>query len=103
LTDDDVRPEPTWLRAVAAAFEETGADFIARLIVPLWAREPPSWLSSGLFGVLAIPDNGDRRLTISPEGDGKDVMTVGANMAVRTSVVRHIGGFRHDLGKLSGT
>jgi len=36
-------------------------------------------------------------------GDDGDVMTVGANMAVRTSVVRRIGGFRHDLGKLSGT
>lgn len=103
LTDDDVCPEPTWLHALATAFEETGADFIAGRILPRWETEPPSWLSSDLLGVLAIPDNGGRRLTISPDGDGKDVMTIGANMAVRTSVVRHIGGFRHDLGKLSGT
>jgi glucosyl-dolichyl phosphate glucuronosyltransferase len=103
LIDDDVCPEPTWLRALVTAFEETGADFIAGRILPRWETEPPSWLSSDLLGVLAIPDNGDKRLTISPDGDGKDVMTVGANMAVRTAVVRHIGGFRHDLGKLSGT
>jgi glucosyl-dolichyl phosphate glucuronosyltransferase len=103
LTDDDVCPEPTWLRALATAFEETGADFVAGRILPRWETDPPVWLSSELHGVLAIPDNGDTRLTISPDGDGKDVMTIGANMAVRTSVVRRIGGFRHDLGKLSGT
>lgn len=103
LTDDDVCPEPDWLRALAAAFAETGADFVAGRILPRWETEPPAWLSSELHGVLAIPDNGERRLTIAPDGDGKDVMTIGANMAVRTSVVRHIGGFRHDLGKLSGT
>jgi len=103
LTDDDVLPEPTWLCALARAFEESGADFIAGRILPRWETEPPSWLSSDLLGVLAIPDNGDARLTIGPDGDGKDVMTVGANMAVRSAVVRHIGGFRSDLGKLSGT
>ena len=103
LTDDDVRPEPDWLRALATAFDETGADFVAGRILPRWEAEPPPWLSSELHGVLAIPDNGDTRLTIAPDGDGKHVMTVGANMAVRTPVVRHIGGFRHDLGKLSGT
>ena len=103
LTDDDVCPERNWLAALAAAFDETGADFVAGRILPRWETDPPPWLSSELHGVLAIPDNGDKRLTISPDGDGKDVMTVGANMAVRTSVVRHIGGFRHDLGKLSGT
>ena len=103
LTDDDVCPEPTWLRALATAFEETGADFVAGRILPRWETDPPVWLSSELHGVLAIPDNGDTRLTISPDGDGKGLMTIGANMAVRTSVVRRIGGFRHDLGKLSGT
>jgi cellulose synthase/poly-beta-1,6-N-acetylglucosamine synthase-like glycosyltransferase len=103
FTDDDVCPEPEWLRALATAFDETRADFVAGRILPRWETEPPPWLSSGLHGVLAIPENGDARLTISPDGDGKDVMTVGANMAVRTSVVRRIGGFRHDLGKLSGT
>jgi glycosyltransferase involved in cell wall biosynthesis len=103
LTDDDVCPEPGWLPALVKAFEETGADFVAGRILPRWEAEPPPWLSSGLHGVLAIPDNGDKRLTIAPDGDGRYIMTVGANMAVRTSVVRHIGGFRHDLGKLSGT
>ncbi len=103
LTDDDVCPEPNWLASISSAFHETGADFVSGRILPRWETDPPSWLSPALHGVLAIPDNGEKRMTVSPDGDGRHVMTVGANMAVRTSVVRHLGGFRHDLGKLSGT
>ncbi len=103
LTDDDVCPDADWLRAMAAAFEETGADFVAGRILPRWEADPPPWLSAALHGVLAIPDNGERRLTIAPGADGAHVMTVGANMAVRAPVMRHVGGFRRDLGKLSGT
>jgi glycosyltransferase involved in cell wall biosynthesis len=106
LTDDDVLPEPDWLRALALSFEQTGADFLAGRILPRWEAEPPSWLSSALYGVLAIPDNGTRRLQMgpnSPDLAGRDIMPIGANMALRASVVRAIGGLRHDLGKLSGT
>lgn len=103
FTDDDVSPTQHWLAAIVSAFEETGADFVAGRILPRWESAPPPWLSAPLHGVLAIPDNGEKRLTITPDGDGKDVIPVGANMAVRTAIVRQIGGFRHDLGKLSGT
>jgi len=103
LTDDDVTAEPGWLSAMAKAFDETGADFVAGRILPRWETDPPPWLSAPLHGVLAVPDNGETRLTLGPDGDGKDVIPIGANMAVRTSVVRRVGGLRHDLGKLSGT
>jgi len=103
LTDDDVTPEPGWLQAIASAFDETGADFIAGRILPRWETAPPPWLSAALHGVLAVPDNGGQRLTLGPDGDGRDVIPIGANMAIRTSVVRRVGGLRHDLGKLSGT
>jgi glycosyltransferase involved in cell wall biosynthesis len=103
MTDDDVCPEPDWLERMAAAFEETGADFVAGRILPRWECAPPPWLSSPLYGVLAIPDNGETRLTLGPEGDGQAVIPIGANMAVRTTVVRRLGGLRRDLGKLSGT
>ncbi|HUK35334.1 MAG TPA: glycosyltransferase, partial [Vicinamibacterales bacterium] len=103
LTDDDVCPEPDWLSALVSTFGETGTDFIAGRILPRWEAEPPHWLSAALHGVLAIPDNGDQRLIVGPDGDGRHVIPIGANMAVRMSVVRHIGGLRHDLGKLTGT
>jgi len=103
LTDDDVLPAADWLRQLAEAFADTGADFVAGRILPRWETEPPSWLSSALYGVLAVPDNGEERLTLGPNGDGRDIIPVGANMAVRTEVLHRIGGLRHDLGKLSGT
>jgi glycosyltransferase involved in cell wall biosynthesis len=102
MTDDDVCPEPDWLDRLAAAFDETGADFVAGRILPRWECEPPSWLSSPLYGVLAIPDNGDVRIALGADGGG-NVIPIGANMAVKTSVIRRLGGLRPDLGKLSGT
>lgn len=101
LTDDDVRPEPTWIASLCAAFQETGADFVAGRVFPLWEVEPPAWMSPSLYGVLAIPDGGDQRLHIT--SDQHRVVPIGANMAVRAAVVARIGGLRTDLGKLEGT
>ena len=101
LTDDDVRPEPTWLASLCNAFDETGAHFVAGRIFPLWEVEPPHWMSPALYGVLAIPDGGDARLHITP--DQHRVVPIGANMAVRAEVIAHIGGLRTDFGKLEGT
>jgi len=102
FTDDDVLPEPMWLERLAGAIAETGADFVAGRILPRWESPPPSWMSSTLYGVLAIRDGGTVRLPIRL-GQRSDVIPIGANMAVRTAVVRRIGGLRPDLGKLGGT
>jgi glycosyltransferase involved in cell wall biosynthesis len=102
LTDDDVQPEPDWLTQLAVAFEETGADFVAGRVRPIWEAPPPAWLSPALYGVIAVPDNGDRRLDIGP-GGSTAVVPIGANMAVRHTAIRRIGGLRTDLGKLEGS
>ena len=101
-TDDDVKPDPRWLERIAAAIEETGADFVAGRILPIWEVPQPSWLSPALFGVLAVPDNGDERVLISRD-QPSPIMTIGANMAVVRAVVERLGGLRDDLGKLDGT
>jgi glucosyl-dolichyl phosphate glucuronosyltransferase len=101
LTDDDVRPGRDWLGSLARAFHETGADFVAGRVFPLWEVEPPAWMSPAMYGVLAIPDNGDERVLITPAETR--VVPIGANMAVRAYVIRHVGGLRTDLGKLEGT
>jgi len=88
-------------RLVAAA-DETGADFVAGRIQPIWETHPPSWMSPALYGVLAIPDNGDERLAMT-RGVNEQVGLIGANMAVRASVVRRLGGLHPDLGKLEGS
>jgi glycosyltransferase involved in cell wall biosynthesis len=101
LTDDDVLPAPEWVARIVSALEETGADFLAGRVLPLWETAPPGWMSPALHGVLAIPDNGPARRPIAL-GDST-VVPIGANMALRASVVRRIGGLREDLGKLEGS
>jgi glycosyltransferase involved in cell wall biosynthesis len=102
FTDDDVVPDPNWIAALAGAAEDSGADFIAGRILPNWEVAPPAWMSPALFGVLAIPDNGLVRCRIAID-EPAPVMTIGANMAVRASVIARVGGLRTDLGKLEGT
>jgi glucosyl-dolichyl phosphate glucuronosyltransferase len=101
FTDDDVVPEPRWIDRLTATIVETGADFAAGRILPRWETAPPPWLSPALYGVLAIPDNGPSRQPIG--SGGSSIMPIGANMALRRSVVDRIGGLRCDLGKLDGT
>jgi glucosyl-dolichyl phosphate glucuronosyltransferase len=102
FTDDDVLPSPGWLAAYAQAFRETGADFAAGRIEPLWEAPPPAWMSPALYGVLAVADGGTERLPIR-EGAKDDIMPLGANMAVRRYVVDQVGGWNPRLGKLQGT
>jgi glycosyltransferase involved in cell wall biosynthesis len=101
FTDDDVRPAPDWIERLAAAFDETGADFLAGRILPRWQTPPPAWLSPSLYGVLAVPENGGERRPI--DAPDADVTPIGANMAVRREVIDRVRGFRTDLGKLDGT
>jgi glycosyltransferase involved in cell wall biosynthesis len=102
LTDDDVLPSQGWLRAYVRAFAETGADYAVGRILPLWETPPPRWLSPALYGALAVPDGGTRRLPIA-KGVNEHVMPLGANMAVRRHVLDRVGGWNPDLGKLQGT
>ena len=102
FTDDDVQPDPDWLAGLVRAVEETDADYVAGRILPIWEIAPPAWMSPPLYGVLAIPENGTQRLPITADGSSQ-VMPIGANMAVRASVVARLGGLRTDLGKLAGS
>ena len=102
LTDDDVLPEPDWIAGVARAFDDPQVDFVAGRILPRWEMPPPPWMSPALYGVLAVPDNGETPREIRLDGDGA-VIPIGANMAMRKTVVDRIGGLRADLGKLDGT
>src|SRR5207245_10170524 len=93
FTDDDVLPEPGWIDGLVRAFEDPHVDFVAGRILPRWEEAPPAWMSPALYGVLAIPDNGITRREIGIDGDG-GVIPIGANMAVRRTVIDRIGGLR---------
>jgi glycosyltransferase involved in cell wall biosynthesis len=72
LTDDDVLPSRGWLATYRQAMDETGADYAAGRILPLWEAPPPRWLSPALYGVLAIPDGGTRRLSLAAGPERSD-------------------------------
>jgi glycosyltransferase involved in cell wall biosynthesis len=101
FTDDDVLPSPGWLAAYSESFSETGADYAAGRILPLWEARAPRWLTPALHGVLAIRDGGTRRVALT--GTGDQVMPIGANMAVRRHVLDCVGGWNPQLGKLKNT
>ncbi len=101
FTDDDVLPSPGWLAAYTQAFVETGADYAAGRILPLWEATPPRWLTPAQHGVLAVCDGGTRRLILA--GIHDQVMPIGANMAVRRHVLDRVGGWNPELGKLKDT
>jgi glycosyltransferase involved in cell wall biosynthesis len=102
FTDDDVVPADDWLARLAEVFEDAGVDFVGGRTLPDWEAPPPAWLSPGLYGVLAVADGGSERVRLRA-GVREHPMPIGANMAVRASVVRRVGGLRRDLGKLEGT
>lgn len=101
FTDDDVLPSKDWLAAYARVFAETGADYAAGRILPLWEATPPRWLTPAQHGVLAVSDGGTRRLMLAGVHD--QVMPIGANMAVRRFVLDQVGGWNPELGKLKNT
>jgi glycosyltransferase involved in cell wall biosynthesis len=103
FTDDDVLVESGWLDAACDELStaDSSIGYVGGPVRPIWEAPPPAWLEltrGDLWGTIAILDYGDRRF-IFEEG-GK--VPLGANMAVRRSMLRRTGSFRADLGRSAG-
>ena len=103
FTDDDVNVDAGWLDAIRSAMGRSAAvALIGGPVEPRWETTPPLWLRFGRgYGRLAAPlallDYGDAPIDLGPR------TVLGANMAVRRSVIEQLGGFATHLGKLRGT
>ncbi len=99
FTDDDVRVTPGWLRAACEPIlQDRGVDYTGGPVLPIWGGPQPSWLDSSrsdLWGTLAILNYG-REPFIFEE---RRRIPLGANMAVRRSLIEQIGGFDPALGR----
>jgi len=99
FTDDDVRVPRTWLRATCEAFDEDPTiDYVGGPVRPIWGAEPPAWfpkVNGNLWGTIAVLDYGTERFVFEDRG----VVPIGANMAVRRSVIDRIGGFDAQFGR----
>ena len=63
FTDDDVIVGPDWLANIRRAFDENpDVDYVNGKILPLYAVEPPAWLTPATSGPCTIRDRGNERL-----------------------------------------
>jgi glycosyltransferase involved in cell wall biosynthesis len=99
FTDDDVRVSEGWVDASCRPMlDDPGIDYSGGPVWPIWEQPCPAWLDQSrpdLWGTLAILDYG-------PEGfvfEERRRVPLGANMAVRRSLIDRIGGFDPDLGR----
>ena len=98
LLDDDTRPVPGWLRAVVAGFEHRpGVDAVCGPIVLAWPGPRPRWLTARFEVWYSVQDFGTTpRLLDATE------LPWAANVAVRRTRARDLGGFAEELDR-SGT
>ncbi len=99
FTDDDVRVEPGWLEAsIAPMMADASIDYTGGPVRPIWGARRPRWLGddrADLWGAIAILDYGPAPLVFEEQGR----IPIGANMAVRRTLIDAIGGFAPELGR----
>jgi len=101
FTDDDCRPEPTWIQDVMGCIQRWGADALGGRILPEWSSPPPSWLATDrhLWTSIAMLDDSEvRRVELGPWQRDHGFRVWGANMAVRRSGFDAVGGFNTRSG-----
>ena len=86
--DDDARAEPDWLRELEACFAEASTVGVGGALLPRWEASPARWIPHEFYWVFGcsyagLPDE------LAPVRN-----PIGANMAVRASVLELVGGFR---------
>jgi glycosyltransferase involved in cell wall biosynthesis len=99
FTDDDVRVGEEWLEAACRPMlEDPSIAYTGGPVLPLWESPCPSWLDqrrSDLWGTLAILDYGPDPFIF----EERRRVPLGANMAVRRTLIERIGGFDPALGR----
>jgi glucosyl-dolichyl phosphate glucuronosyltransferase len=99
FTDDDVLVSERWLDASCRPIlDDPTVDYTGGPVFPIWGRPRPSWLDgkrSDLWGTLAILDYGQESFVF----EERRRVPLGANMAVRRSLIDRIGGFDPSLGR----
>jgi glycosyltransferase involved in cell wall biosynthesis len=91
FTDDDVRVAGNWIKTIAeqlAAHPEAG--WMGGRVLPKWAAPPPRRVTNDRWAPMGLQDHGDRPF---PVGAGRPLCLIGANLAVRTPLLRQVGGF----------
>jgi glycosyltransferase involved in cell wall biosynthesis len=87
--DDDANADPDWLHGLLSCFEHANTVGAGGVILPVWdERVRPGWVPPELHWVYGCSYAG-LPTRLAPIRN-----PIGANMAVRASVLRQVGGFR---------
>jgi glycosyltransferase involved in cell wall biosynthesis len=99
FTDDDVRVAEDWAEASCRALlDDPGIDYTGGPVIPMWEGPCPIWIDQtrpDLWGAIAILDYGPTPFIF----EERRRVPLGANMAVRRSLIDRVGGFDPDLGR----
>src|SRR5262245_17561380 len=99
FTDDDVLVEPGWLvAAIAPMVVDADIDYTGGPVYPIWGAPCPRWLDrqrGDLWGTIAILDYGPAPFVF----EERQRVPLGANMAVRRSLIDAVGGFDPAFGR----
>lgn len=104
-TDDDVRPDPHWISALAEGFTSPGVAAVTGFVAPAELETRAQLLFEDVYGGMGkgffpcLHTRRGRRLTYLPQEYG-----AGCNMAFRRAALLRIGGFDPslDVGTPSG-
>jgi glucosyl-dolichyl phosphate glucuronosyltransferase len=97
--DDDIEAFPTWLQAIAEAFQNGETVLVGGKNLPRFEVVPPVWISNmwqkdvqgnQVVGYLSILNLGDEKKRVDPS------YIFGCNFAIRKSVLLEVGGFHPD-------
>jgi len=92
--DDDVWVERGWLDALVEAANRLPAQLFAGRVTLDWQSGRPQWASSAVESLLSANDRGSEEREV-----GLASALVGANFALRRSVVESVGDFQESLGR----
>jgi glycosyltransferase involved in cell wall biosynthesis len=101
FTDDDCRPEPTWVQDVVDCTQRWAADGLGGRILPEWSSPPPSWLATDRHlwtSIAMLDDSVVRRVEFGPWQREHGFRIWGANMALRRSAFEAVQGFNPRSG-----
>lgn len=101
FTDDDCRPEPSWLQDIMDSLQSLRAQGLGGRILPEWSSPPPSWLATDrhLWTSIAVLDDSEvRRVELGPWQREHGFRVWGANMAFRRPALEAVGGFDTRFG-----
>jgi len=93
--DDDVRPEPNWMRCILDGMIAHRCDACGGYIAPDWEVPPPPWLTDRFHGFLAIRTGSTETFRITNPSD----TPFGANMAFRRTAFHEFGLFDVSRGR----